>query len=73
MVGDEGLGNSNNRECGSYPGIVPQAGNVTITCLSLAVGRFVSVMPSVPVEFTLCELEVAATAEECQGDIQVLF
>ena len=69
MVGDEGLGNLNNRECGSYPGIVPQAGNVTITCLSSAVGRFVSVMPSVPVEFTLCELEVAATAEECQGDI----
>ena len=69
MVGDEGLGNSNNRECGSYPGIVPQAGNVTITCLSSAVGRFVSVMPGVPVEFTLCEVEVTATAEECQGDI----
>ena len=70
-VGDIGQGNPKDSKCGFYPGVVPQAGNVTIQCSPPAVGRFVSLTPSVPVEFTLCEVEVAATAASCQGDIHL--
>ena len=69
MVGDEGQGNSNNKECGSYPGTVPDAGNATITCSASAVGRYVSIKRTVHDVLTLCEVEVAATAGDCQGDI----
>ena len=69
MVGDEGQGNPNNKECGSYPGTVPDAGNATIHCPASAVGRYVSIKLTVHDVLTLCEVEVAATAGDCQGDI----
>ena len=73
MVGDEGQGNPNNKECGSYPGTIPDAGNATITCSASAVGRYVSIKLTVHDVLTLCEVEVEATAGDCQGDIPHSF
>ena len=54
---DSGLDESLFKTCGSYPGQVPSAATVTITCNEIVTGRYVAVLlkdDTTPI-LTLCE------------------
>ena len=55
-----GLNQSLFKTCGSYPGQVPSAATVTITCTERIAGRYAAVLlkDDTPTNLAICEFEV---------------